>query len=222
MQAEEKEKIIIQKAALREIAKFVLTEKFKDKITKEKIEAELVFKLSRHKKFQNSQIILYYKSLKDELDLSLLKENHPEKTWLVPVITKNKSLVFIEDNEDNAELIKLTNRLKLSEEEELFKDALLEKVSDYMINELEMILVPSLAFFKDKTRLGRGGGYYDRFFEKLYKIREKIYSASDIEKIREQEQFTEPYILGLGVKEMAIEKYPREDFDQAVDEVIWF
>ncbi|NQY80054.1 MAG: 5-formyltetrahydrofolate cyclo-ligase [Candidatus Caenarcaniphilales bacterium] len=209
MQAEEQEKIIIQKAALREIAKFVLAEKFKSSEIKEKIEAEIIFKLTKHKKFQDSQVILYYKSLKDELDLNVLKENNPEKTWLVPIITKNKSLVFIEDNEDNAELIKLANRLKLSEEEELFKDALLDKASDYMINELELILVPSLAFFKDKTRLGRGGGYYDRFFEKVYKIRDKTKSE-------------EPYILGLGVKEMAIEKYPREEFDQSVDEVIWF
>ncbi len=209
MQAEEQEKIIIQKAALREIAKFVLAEKFKSSEIKEKIEAEIIFKLTKHKKFQESQIILYYKSLKDELDLNNLKENNQEKTWLVPIITKNKSLIFIEDNEDNAELIKLANRLKLSDEEELFKDALLDKVSDYMINELELILVPSLAFFKDKTRLGRGGGYYDRFFEKVYKMRDKTKSE-------------EPYILGLGVKEMAIDKYPREEFDQVVDEVIWF
>lgn len=209
MQAEEQEKIIIQKAALREIAKFVLAEKFKSSEIKEKIEAEIIFKLTKHKKFQESQIILYYKSLKDELDLNNLKENNQEKTWLVPIITKNKSLIFIEDNEDNAELIKLANRLKLSDEEKLFKDALLDKVSDYMINELELILVPSLAFFKDKTRLGRGGGYYDRFFEKVYKMRDKTKSE-------------EPYILGLGVKEMAIDKYPREEFDQVVDEVIWF
>lgn len=216
MQAEEQEKIIIQKAALREIAKFVLAEKFKSSELKEKIEAEIIFKLTKHKKFQESQIILYYKSLKDELDLNILKENNPEKTWLVPIITKNKSLVFIEDNEDNTELIKLANRLKLSEKEELLRDALLNQVSDYMINELELILVPSLAFFKDKTRLGRGGGYYDRFFEKVYKIREKIYAA------RKQLEFLEPYILGLGVEEMAIEEYPREEFDQAVDEVLWF
>ena len=88
-----------------------------------------------------------------------------------------------------------------------------------MLNEIEMIIVPSLAFFKDKTRLGRGGGYYDRFFEKVYKLREKIYGQK---KAAESSFEIEPYILGLGVQEMAIEKYPREEFDQSVDEVLWF
>ncbi len=43
-----------------------------------------------------------------------------------------------------------------------------EKISPL---ELSLIVVPGVAFGKDRSRLGRGAGYYDRFIEKAQRAR---------------------------------------------------
>jgi 5-formyltetrahydrofolate cyclo-ligase len=41
---------------------------------------------------------------------------------------------------------------------------LIEPVSDKQLSGVQIVLAPLLAFDKDLNRLGRGGGYYDRYF----------------------------------------------------------
>ena len=65
-------------------------------------------------------------------------------------------------------------------------------------SEVDLIIVPGVAFDRDGYRIGYGGGYYDRFLSKLDHIT-KISLAFDM-------QF--------------IDKVPREDFDIPVDYII--
>lgn len=63
---------------------------------------------------------------------------------------------------------------------------------------LDLVLVPGLAFSVKGERLGRGGGYYDRFLAKV--------SAPTI---------------GLAFSVQRVEVIPTEPFDQCMDQVIF-
>ena len=49
------------------------------------------------------------------------------------------------------------------------------------IEELDLVVVPALAFDKDGNRLGRGKGYYDRFLRKISKHTHSIGLAFDFQ-----------------------------------------
>lgn len=66
-----------------------------------------------------------------------------------------------------------------------------------------LVLVPGLAFSLSGERLGRGGGYYDRFL-------------SDVRK-RFTRQKNTLVIAGLCVQDQIIEDIPTEEHDQRVD-----
>ncbi|MCA9381000.1 hypothetical protein KC678_01940 [Candidatus Dojkabacteria bacterium] len=61
-----------------------------------------------------------------------------------------------------------------------------------------LAIVPGLAFTKDGKRLGRGGGWYDKFFA-MHKVKRKI---------------------GLCFKEQILKDLPIEEYDVFMDEVI--
>jgi 5-formyltetrahydrofolate cyclo-ligase len=65
--------------------------------------------------------------------------------------------------------------------------------------DVQLILVPGLAFTRDGHRLGRGGGFYDRYLSQL--------SAGTIK-------------LGVCFDAQVVENLPAEAHDQRVDEVI--
>jgi 5-formyltetrahydrofolate cyclo-ligase len=65
-----------------------------------------------------------------------------------------------------------------------------------------IIITPGLAFDKDGNRLGRGGGYYDRFFAELDNAGRK-YSA-----------------VGLCMDFQLVEKVPAETHDKKMDGVL--
>ena len=62
---------------------------------------------------------------------------------------------------------------------------------------IDLVIVPGVAFDKNKNRLGRGKGYYDRFLEKI-----------DAPKI------------GVGFDCQLIEKLPVEKFDVRMNKVV--
>ncbi len=63
--------------------------------------------------------------------------------------------------------------------------------------EIDLILLPALAFDKDGYRLGYGGGYYDKFLENFSGI-----------------------TLGLAFGDCVTDRLPRDSFDKPVDEII--
>lgn len=65
--------------------------------------------------------------------------------------------------------------------------------------DIDLVLVPGLAFDKKGYRVGYGGGYYDRFFEKINENAIKIGLAFDLQ---------------------LVEENPRDRFDIPVDYII--
>ena len=67
------------------------------------------------------------------------------------------------------------------------------------IKNLDLVIVPAVAFSKSGYRIGYGGGYYDRF---LNRLDEKVVS------------------VGINFDELILEELPKEDHDLAVDIVL--
>jgi 5-formyltetrahydrofolate cyclo-ligase len=65
--------------------------------------------------------------------------------------------------------------------------------------EIDLVLVPGLAFTRDGWRLGRGGGFYDRFLAEL--------PARTVK-------------LGVCFEVQIVEALPAEEYDQRVDAVV--
>lgn len=65
--------------------------------------------------------------------------------------------------------------------------------------ELELVLVPLVAFDDDHNRVGRGGGYYDRFLKKCVNARK----------------------VGVAFAEQKIDRIQTDEFDVKLDDVIY-
>ncbi|MFL7794941.1 MAG: 5-formyltetrahydrofolate cyclo-ligase [Anaerolineae bacterium] len=95
--------------------------------------------------------ILTYLAFRNEPDLSLLFELLPDARWVVPRITAGRQMVL--HPYDPSRLVR-------------HRFGMLEPAADLPVvdpTEIDVVLVPGLAFDRRGGRLGFGGGYYDRF-----------------------------------------------------------
>ena len=109
--------------------------------------------------YKNSKVIALYSSMKSEVDTKeLIKESLElgKKVLLPRILNKNK-MIFIEINND-------TNY-----ERNTF--GVLEPIGIEEKN-IDLMIIPGVAFDKDNNRLGYGRGYYDKYLKDkdLYKI----------------------------------------------------
>ncbi|EGV63275.1 5-formyltetrahydrofolate cyclo-ligase [Yamadazyma tenuis] len=66
--------------------------------------------------------------------------------------------------------------------------------------ELDIIIVPGVAFDLERKRLGHGAGFYDEFLRAYYNKFGKT-----------------PFLVGLGLKEQAVQQIPTEEHDWKLD-----
>jgi 5-formyltetrahydrofolate cyclo-ligase len=156
-----------------------LSEKQKEK------EADAVFgKIESFPAFLQAKNILLYWSLPDELPTHAFAEKWAaDKQILLPSV-KGENLVI----------------KKYSGQDGLKKGAfgIEEPLEDFESHAfIDLVIVPGVAFDKNKNRLGRGKGYYDRFLKSI-----------DAPKI------------GVGFDCQLIEKIPVEKFDILMNKVI--
>lgn len=105
--------------------------------------------------FQDSDAILTYLPMRGEVDLRPLLEHHPGKRWVVPRVIPAEDYRMTFHPYDPAHLIRHEFGM-------LEPAAYLPEVPP---GQVELALVPGLAYDRHGWRLGYGGGYFDRFLK---------------------------------------------------------
>ncbi|MDA3838493.1 MAG: 5-formyltetrahydrofolate cyclo-ligase [Candidatus Delongbacteria bacterium] len=155
--------------------------KDKSKITMEKIESEKLFK--------KAQIIFAYWAMDDEVDTrDFIMKWYKEKTIILPTI-------------DSGDLIlkKFTGMNSL-------KDGDLYAIPEPQgepfeaFDQLDLAIVPGVAFDQLNNRMGRGKAYYDKILKKMK---------------------GNTFLIGICYDFQFIDKVPVEEHDITMDEVIY-
>lgn len=120
--------------------------------------ARIIAQVEQMASFRNAQTVLLYYPIHNEVDLRpLLAKYEGQKTFLFPVTHRHSMEVRPYDGEE----MMRKGRLGVPEPQtETFKGV------------IDVILVPGVVFDKHCHRIGRGGGYYDKFLAKqLHAVR---------------------------------------------------
>ena len=116
----------------------------------------IIHRLEQHQLFINSKTILLYYSLSDEVNThALLQKWQKRKHLLLPAVINSFDL--------EVRLYSNTNKLKKG------SFGICEPLGEAYVNyeQIDLAIIPGMAFDKYGHRLGRGKGYYDRLLNKL-------------------------------------------------------
>ena len=131
------------------------TQKEEDRNRKSKL---IQHKLLRNKVFRKAKIVMFYIAFGGEVNTEEMIREAKKigKLICVPICRKDKETMQPAILEDNAKL-------------KLGPYGVLEPVAEALVEpkDLDLVIVPGLAFDKKCNRLGRGKGCYDRFLSSL-------------------------------------------------------
>ncbi|MCQ2311832.1 MAG: 5-formyltetrahydrofolate cyclo-ligase [Paludibacteraceae bacterium] len=112
----------------------------------------LVERISQLPQFQQAQTVMLYMPIHNEVNLKgLLDLYEGQKTFLLPVTHRRSMQAHPYAGEEN--MIRGKYRV-------------VEPTTPPYKGSIDLILVPGVAFDKQLHRLGRGGGFYDKFLRK--------------------------------------------------------
>lgn len=148
-----------------------------------------LFQLSE---FIDSKVILFYVSFRNEVDtIDMISEClNSGKRVIVPVVVPGNKNLLLSELRSIDELS--PGNYGILEPDKSFIRPVSEEV-------IEIVIVPGVAFDKNRYRLGYGGGYYDRLIKKLP---ENCMTA------------------GLAFETQIVEEVPKEEYDMMVDMII--
>ena len=124
-------------------------------MTKEQVEEQsalIMAQLEQMSAFREAKTVLLYYPIHNEVDLRpLLTKYKGQKIFLLPVTHRHSMEVRPYDGED------MMRRGRLGVPE--------PQTSTYR-GHIDLIIVPGVVFDQHRHRIGRGGGYYDRFLRR--------------------------------------------------------
>ena len=131
-------------------------------------------KLSELSLYKKAKMIMVYYPLRGEVDiLSTIRRDLGSKRFCFPVMNlKAKNLRIFE-------IASLDQDFVLGSRGVMQPDT--KRTKEVNIKEIDMVIVPGLAFDKEKNRLGRGAGYYDRFLQNITTSTKKIAIAFEFQ-----------------------------------------
>lgn len=119
---------------------------------RKELSESILSQLERMTIFQEAKTVLLYYPKNNEVDvLPLFKRHKREKTLLLPVTHRREMTAHPFEGNDKMHRGKF---------------GIPEPTTPAYEGAIDLIIVPAVAFDKRGYRLGRGGGYYDRFIKK--------------------------------------------------------
>ena len=136
------------------ISDLLRNQKEDDRLKKSRVIQEKLFALPE---FQRAKVILFYASFKGDVETFKMMEQAQQsgKQIALPRITQDKNNM-IPSMVDNLNTDLNTGPYGIQQPKQ-------ESARDVALKDLDLVIVPGVAFDKDNNRLGRGAGYYDRF-----------------------------------------------------------
>lgn len=117
----------------------------------------IVAKIEQLPWFREAKVVMLYYPIRNEVNLlPLVQKYKDEKTFLLPVTHST----WIEPRRYEGE-----DKIHKGQHHQIP-----EPLTEAYSGKIDLILVPGVAFDKDLNRLGRGGGYYDKFLRKQKRV----------------------------------------------------
>jgi 5-formyltetrahydrofolate cyclo-ligase len=150
-------------------------------------------KLFNEEIFKKANVVMFYVSLKDEVDtLPMIDEAlSAGKRVCVPVILKEEMKLIVGEIKDR--------KMDLERRHFGIYQPKKDRVREIPLKDIDLVVVPGIAFDKKNVRLGRGHGYYDRFLCGLQK---------------------ETKIIGLAFRFQVLDDLPQDSHDIPVWKII--
>lgn len=162
--------IFEQKKTLRKEMAALRSEMSKDE--RDKLSREVIQKLLSHPVYKNAKSVMAYASMPEEIQLGELFDDafNTEKKLSIPfIVGRGNMRPVLLPSRDVLEVGDF-GILTVRQENRKFVD----------VKEIDCVIVPGAAFDRKGNRLGKGGGYYDRFL-KLAVNAKKIAPAFDFQ-----------------------------------------
>ena len=139
-------------------------------------------KLFNIEEFKKAKVVMFYVSLKDEVDTFIMIDEALKagKRIAVPVILKEEKRLIAGE---------IHNRLEDLESQHFgIYQPRQDRVKEIPLDDIDLVVVPGVAFDRKNIRLGRGHGYYDRFLSGLPKKTKTIGLAFDFQVLEDLPQ----------------------------------
>jgi 5-formyltetrahydrofolate cyclo-ligase len=123
--------------------------------------------------YKKAKMVMVYFPLKGEVDLMEMIRKAKDKRFCFPVMElEKKDLIPFEVNDLDKDFVYGPWGVMQPD---------IEKSKKIEISEIDIVIVPGLAFDYQKNRLGRGKGFYDRFLKRIQPPTKKVGVAFDFQ-----------------------------------------
>lgn len=168
-----------------------------EKVRQSKIISQKLFALDVYKNCKSVSTYLHMPSeVYTDLILTDIFQNE-KKCYMPHYVGENMSMVRLMDQADYDALPLTSWNIKQPVDDEVRECAIDGG------NGLDLIIVPALGFTMEGDRLGRGKGYYDKYFGKYESAFNK-----------------KPILIGLGYSCQIMENLPVDEYDVRLDHVL--